>query len=556
MPTAVAYARYSSDRQHESSIEAQQQAIERYASAHGITIVELYADRAKSGTSDKRPEFLRLLDDLRRRPVDLVLVHKLDRFARNRYHAAIYSRLIKERGSRLIAVAQDFGDGPEAVIMEALMQGMAEYYSLNLATEVIKGRKIKIGKAEHPGGTYPFGYRPDGHGGYIVDEVEAYYLRRLAQAALDGKPSYAEIIREMQAVGVRGRRGKSLSPGNVSTMLKNPIYAGIYLARAGDQQIRIDNHHPAIFEKAYQEEVIRVLASKKNVGRSAAGHRKYPCSGLTFCAACGSPMYGHMQKKNGFEYAYYTCYKSCGGVRMIPADELEQAACDYVKALLSADVRAKLAGAFSAYIVHRRDEQQRAEQENKSAIAKLESQIESLMGNLSAGVLPPAVVKRIGEQITQCEEQISALKEAAAPLPDFTDVQIDDYFANAATVSPSDDYARIRSTFTQFISRIVIHPTCMEFHSTFDDWLRKRYPGLLPDRYTAPLPPEFSETPAPASRSNSKNKRLRWSAMASFPAADAASPTIKPPKTRTRSPICRLPLRAAAPQRPKAPSAT
>lgn len=125
MPTAVAYARFSSDRQHESSIEAQRTAIEAYAERHGITILAFYADRAISGTTDKRPEFLRLLSDLKTRPVDLVLVHKYDRFSRSRYDAAIYARLIQQRGGRLVAVAQDFGVGPEAVIMEALMQALS-----------------------------------------------------------------------------------------------------------------------------------------------------------------------------------------------------------------------------------------------------------------------------------------------------------------------------------------------------------------------------------------------------------------------------------------------
>lgn len=528
MKTAVDYSRYSSDRQNESSIEAQQAELDRYAASHGIQIIERYVDRAKSARSDQRPAFLQLLEDLKARPVDFVLVHKWDRFARNRYHAEIYKRLITERGAKLITIAQDFGDGPEAVILEALMQGMAEYYSLNLATEVIKGRKVKLSKGEHPGGTYPFGYLSDSHGGYVIEEVEAYYLRRLAQAVLDGTPSYSEIIREMTSVGVLGRRGRPISPGNVSTMLKNPIYAGIYEARAGDQVSIIHNHHPAIFTEEYQQEVIRVLATKKNVGRCAENHRKYLCTGFTYCASCGAPMYGHAQKKDGREYISYVCYKSCGGVRMIRADELDRAACEYVRALLSPSVREQLTAAFRAYLADRRAQQQRSVPDAKREISRLQSQIDALMGNLSSGVLPPAVLERIGKQVTDLENQIAVIQAASAsPTPDLTPVQIEDYFAGAAEISPDGDYAYTRAMLERFIARITVHSTSIEFESTFDAWLRAHCPELAPAAVASYLPPQGADNPkgvdSPAKPTNS-------------PKGGASRPKTRTPGTKAKFP--------------------
>lgn len=477
MLTAVSYARFSSDRQHESSIEAQHAAIDSYAQSRDITIVRRYVDRAKSGTNDNRPDFLQMLSDLKTLHVDYVLVHKTDRFARNRYNAAVASRIIAERGARLICVAQDFGDGPEAVIMESLMQGMAEYYSLNLSTEVIKGRKESIKKGHHPGGTYPFGYRPDGQGGYVIDELEAYYIRKLYQAVIDGRPSLRSIITEMESNGVKGRRGQYLKSGNVAAMLRLPIYAGIYKARAGGEEQTIENHHPAIVSKTIYEEAVKIMDSRKNVGRKAK--RPYLCTGLVFCGSCGAPMYGHRQTKDGREYVTYVCHKACGGVRAIRAEELEQAACDYVAALLAPDLRQQLTDMLDTYIADQRRHARSHAAESKKEIAKLRTQIDTIMDNMSSGVLPPSVLERLGKQITELESQIELLERAMCAPPEIPSASIADYFADAAAVSPNDeDPAATAKMLRRFISKITVHSTALEFECTFDAWLKEHCPTL------------------------------------------------------------------------------
>ncbi len=476
-PTAVDYCRYSSDRQHESSIEAQQAEIDKWAAAHRVRIIERYVDRAISGKTDNRPEFQRLLSDLRSRKVDYVLVHKVDRFARNRYDAAIYSRVIKQRGARLVAVVQDFGDGPEAVILEALMQGMAEYYSLNLATEVVKGRKVKISKGQHAGGTYPFGYGPDGHGGYAIVELEAHYVRRLYQAVLDGNPPYTHIIEEMRELGVKGRRGRYLTPGNVSAMLKLPIYAGIYEARAGDVSSRIENNHPAIISKEVYEEACRIMEARKNVGRRP--RIAYLCTGIVRCGLCGAIVYGHTSRKAGKEYASYICSKSCG-MRAIRAEELDQAARDYVAALLRPEVRSQLAAALSAYMEAQREQARKRVPQTKREIAKLESQIEAIMTNMTAGVLPPAVLERMGKQITDLESQIDVLKTMITEPPQIPVSMVEEYFDQAAALTEDAAFEPAHETLKHFIASIRIHQHALEFECTFDAWMRKNLPSLIP----------------------------------------------------------------------------
>ena len=477
MLTAVDYARYSSDRQHESSIEAQRAAIDQWAAAHHVQIVERYADRAISGKTDDRPEFQRLLSDLKHRRVDLVLVHKTDRFARNRYDAAIYSRVIKQRGARLVCVAQDFGDGPEAVILEALMQGMAEYYSLNLATEVIKGRKVAISKGKHAGGTYPFGYTSDGQGGYQIVEIEAHYIRRLYQAVIDGTPPYTHIIAEMHEAGIKGRRGRYLTPGNVSAMLKLPIYAGIYEARAGDTTNRIENNHPAIVSKETYEEAVRIMEARKNVGRRPKN--AYLCTGLVRCGQCGAVIYGHTTRKDGKEYASYICSKSCG-LRSIRAEELDRSARDYVAALLRPEVRTQLVTALSAYIDGQREEARRRVPGTKREIAKLRAQIDAIMTNMTTGVLPAPVLERMGKQIMDLESQIEVLETMITEPPQLSPSMVLQYFDAAAAALDDDDTEFSRDVLGHFIASITIHPHAIEFECTFDVWLRRHFPSLRP----------------------------------------------------------------------------
>lgn len=476
MLTAVDYSRYSSDRQNESSIEAQQAAIDQWAAAHHVLIIERYTDRALSGKTDNRPEFQRLLSDLRHRKVDLVLVHKTDRFARNRYDAAIYSRVIKQRGARLVAVAQDFGDGPEAVILEALMQGMAEYYSLNLATEVIKGRKVAISKGKHAGGTYPFGYGPDGQGGYQIIEIEAYFIRKLYQAVIDGTP-YTRIIEEMREAGVKGRRGSYLLPGNISAMLKLPIYAGIYDAKAGDATSYMENNHPAIVSKETYEEAVRIMEARKNVGRKP--RTAYLCTGLVRCGMCGAPIYGHTARKSGKEYRSYICGKSCG-LRSVREDELDQAARDYVASLLRPEVREQLVAALTAYMEGQRAEARRRVPSTKREIAKLQSQIDTIMENMSSGVLPASVLERMGRQITDLESQIEVLQTMITEPPQLPPSMVNQYFENVAQLDESTDLDLARQTLGRFIASIVIHPHAIEITSTFDTWLRRHFPSLHP----------------------------------------------------------------------------
>ena len=146
---AVAYARYSSDNQREESIDAQVRAIKEFCKKEKIDLIKIYKDEAKTATTDDREDFLNMISDSSYKNFDAVIVHKLDRFARNRYDSAFYKKKLKENGARVISVLEYLDDSPESVILESVLEGMAEYYSKNLSREVMKGMKETALQCKH-----------------------------------------------------------------------------------------------------------------------------------------------------------------------------------------------------------------------------------------------------------------------------------------------------------------------------------------------------------------------------------------------------------------------
>ena len=156
--TAVIYARYSSDNQREESIEGQIRECTAYAEKNGITIVKHYIDRAISAKTDNRPEFQQMIKDSDKKLFDIVLVWKLDRFARNRYDSARYKTQLKKNGVKLMSATEIISEGPEGIILESVLEGYAEYYSADLSEKVIRGMTKNARKGKFTGGAIPFGY--------------------------------------------------------------------------------------------------------------------------------------------------------------------------------------------------------------------------------------------------------------------------------------------------------------------------------------------------------------------------------------------------------------
>lgn len=432
MRKAVIYARFSSDKQDEASIDAQVRACREYASGKGYTILEVYADEAVSGKGSKtasRKAYQRMLRDVNKGLFDTILIHKYDRVARNLGEHVNLEKRLKDRQVELIAVAQDFGNTSEAKIMRTLMWSLSEYYLDNLSSEVKKGHRETALKALHNGGYAPFGYDVVGQR-YVVNELEAGYVRKIFDAAAN-REGFTAIIAELAAAGITGKRGKPIKYTQIYEMLRNEKYTGTYTytpqeeerredRRSKPNAIRIENALPQIISKAQFMEVQRIMTERKQTGKKAG----YLCSGLVYCQ-CGAKMHGVRTTRKGHEYFRYYCSKKCG-IHVVHMDEVDKAAVEYLHKLLSPENQDKIAAALRQY---QAGEKNRVEDFNKAIqwrIREKKGEYDALMKNLSTGALPAEVVADIGAQMQTIKAEIAQLQETTPPT-DFTVDQIKDW---------------------------------------------------------------------------------------------------------------------------------
>ncbi len=469
---AVAYARFSSDNQREESIDAQLRAIDAYAEKRGITITRTYIDRAFSAKTDNRPEFRRLIRDAEQSDFEAVLVHKYDRFSRNRYDHAVYGKHLKDRGIRLIAVAQDFGAGKEAILMEGITQALSEYYVANLAEEVKKGHKENALKAIHNGGYAPFGYKVE-EGRYIIDEVEAAYVRRMFAACRDGFP-YRDILRDIETAGLRGRRGRPMAYTSIYEILRNEKYAGVYLYVEGnharrDKQnaIRIEDAFPAIVDKETWNEVQRVMDSRKNGGKVTGGQREYLCSGLVFCR-CGAPMHASTSTRKGYSYSRYSCAAKCGAPT-VRCELVDNAIKEYLHECLKPTVQAQLQEALTEYAATKRRDAEKNAPSIQKEIGERKNEMDELIRRLADPRLPGEAVAALGEKIAELKRQLDALEQQLKAPRSFTPPEISAYLRAMASIDPDDPH-NVKGSLRHIVQKIEVNENEFEISSILNSF--------------------------------------------------------------------------------------
>ena len=334
---AVAYTRYSSHMQREESIKAQLRAIQAYAKDNGYVLLDSYIDEAQSGTTDNRTAFQQLIRDVKlgNIRIDAVIVHKSDRFARNRYDAAIYRNFFEKRGIKLLSVTENFQDTPESVILQSVIEGMNEYYSLNLQREVRKGLKENALSAKTTGGRPPLGYDVDKETKQlIINETEAEAVRMIFRMYLEGR-GYTEIIQALNANGYKTKRGQGFGKNSINSILHNEKYTGVYTynivapkyeksgkpiryAKAeNDNVIRIDDAVPQIISKKDFEVVQIKMRERQHKAGQFNSRANYLLSGKIFCGECGSPYSGNRRRADTEhpEYISYRCSRQNGKKR-------------------------------------------------------------------------------------------------------------------------------------------------------------------------------------------------------------------------------------------------
>ena len=407
MPAAI-YARFSSSSQREESIETQIRECTEYAKAHGLAVGKVYEDHAKSARTASRPAFQRMIRDAERGAFTDLIVYTLDRFARNRIDSAMYKQRLGKAGVKLHYAKQDFGDGPESILIESMLEGYAEYYSASLSRGVKAGMLQNAINQKTSGGSAPLGYRHDGQGHYEVVEDEAR-LVRMAFDLYEQGMGYAAIARKLSGPGL------ALSARRINGVIKNPRYTGTFELMG--QVV----HCPPIVDKA-QWERCNVRAKTVNRTRNAAGRATvcYWLSGKVFCGLCGSPMIGESGRgKNGEMHYYYKCSnrkrKRICGKKTEQKDYLEQLVMIVVERdVLHPDVVEHVAEETVRVLTQTRGQQGRLAG-IRERLKETERGISGLLRAVEMGTVSEAILRRLealertAEELRREEQQVASL---------------------------------------------------------------------------------------------------------------------------------------------------
>ena len=296
---AAIYARFSSDNQRDESIDAQLRAIRDYAKKNDVIIVAEYIDRAKSAMTDNRPEFLQMIQDSKEGQFDVVLVHKLDRFARNRQDSIGYRMELKRHGVSLVSILEYLDESPESIILESVLEAMAEYYSKNLSREVRKG----------------------------INEKEADAVRLIFKMFNDGN-GYMKIVKELNRQGYKTKTGITFGKNSIQNIVRNEKYIGVYIFnklvskdmdgkrngnayKPDDEIIRIEDCVLPIVSKEEYEMAKRKIDSRKGSRASNKAKEIYLLSGKIACGECGSSYAGN-KKMTGRNKKLHVTYRCTG----------------------------------------------------------------------------------------------------------------------------------------------------------------------------------------------------------------------------------------------------
>ena len=408
------YARFSSDNQRTESIDAQLRAMHVYCEHHNYNIVETYVDEAKSATTDRRPAFQQMINDSSTHSFNILLVHKLDRFARNRYDSAVYKRELKKNGVVVYSVLENLDDSPESIMMEAVLEGMSEYYSQNLAREVMKGLQENALQGKHTGGKPALGYDVDPvTKKLVINEDEAKAVRLIFSMYGEGY-GYTEIIDTLCHKGFKTKAGNDFKKNSLYSILSNPKYQGIYTYNRSSSKnsdgtrnshkykndeniIFVENGCPQIVDRGLYAKVQALMAEHKHTGGRANAKERYLLSGKVYCAECGYAMVGNFRHcgRSKLPYITYRCPSrryNCSN-KEISRDLLER----YVQELIEEKILNKAALKKHQHEIE--DYAQRVsiptQKQQQDELRTIEDALRNITEAIEAGLLSDTLITRL-----------------------------------------------------------------------------------------------------------------------------------------------------------------
>lgn len=502
---AVIYARYSSDNQREESIDAQIRAIKDFAQHNGYTIIREYIDEALSAKTDNRPQFLQMISDSKNRQFEAVICHKLDRFARNRYDSAFYKRILKENGVKLVSVLENFDDSPESIILESVLEGMAEYYSANLAREVKKGLKENALDCKHTGGKPPFGYDVDNTKHYIINEEEASAVKEIFER-VNRKETIGSIVKWLNSNGHRTKYGTLFSSSSINTIIRNEKYKGTYIYGKnkrikengitkdlpGNDVIRIENGIPRIVTDELWIAANKIYDKRVHVaGGQSKSKEVYLLSGLIKCGLCGGSMCGNKVRsgRNKDIRITYQCNtrktkKTCNA-KEIRKDLVEEVVLSTLEKVLAEDSINKILDFIESRYSEQKREIPSLLKQSRTELTKIDSQLNNVLDLVMNGYNTPTVLEKI--KILEVKKQ-----DLASRISYYENLESEKSINRTYAYNYLKQYSSVkakslemqRKAINVFVRKVTVFPDKIEVQTDVDTGDRPSAPSLRSSKNT------------------------------------------------------------------------
>ena len=482
------YARVSSEKQKEKDlpIRGQLEALRDYAQKHGHTIVREYVDEAESGRTAHRPAFQRMIAEAKQPnpPFDAILVWKLSRFTRNRFDSIVYKNLLRNRGIQIISINEPIDDTPSGRFLEAIIEVVDEFHSINLAQDVRRGMTEAAKRGFWVSGQTPYGYQRihirDGttrRAKLVIDPNTAPVVRQIFDLCLKGY-GIKEIAKTLNTQGIPSPNGKPWGKTTVAKILRNEVYTGTLVwgrrPQYGFDPVRVPNAVPPIIDedafKRAQELIAQRSPLLEHPRRTTS---PYLLSGLLFCTTCKSPLSGHSAKSG--RHHYYACNSRIRGrsscnTPLIPKQTIE----DFILTRICSHLLTPQHISDLLRLLNR--ELKRYKKDYKDQLATLEAQLANLnkrldrlydaleTGKLNLDDVAPRI-KAIRHQQTSIQEQIALIRDRIAHPPmQLSNKDLKQILTNLKELLNSGTPQQRRAFLKSMIKRIEIESNQITIH--------------------------------------------------------------------------------------------
>ena len=451
MKTAVIYARYSSDRQNEMSIDGQIAECKRYAEANDLLVIQEYIDRAQSATTDKRPNFRRMITDSEDQIFDIILVYQLDRFARNKNDSGYYKKILADNGVKVVSAKEQIAEDSSGVITEGMLEIVADWFSKQLSEKVSRGMLQNAEKCKYNGGVMPLGFTKDENGYYALDPEKAPIVKEIFERYASGETG-KEIMKDLNDRGITTARGTPFSTNSLQKILRNERYKGVYVYK----DLRKPGGIPRIVSDELFDKVQAIHEGKPNRGHMPATE-DYILTGKLYCGICKSGMSGKSgHSHTGTVHRYYRCFnasKNCDR-KNVRKEWIESEVIKACQSMMTDDIINILVA--DAIQRNKEDQESPAVTRIQGEIKETKKKIETLIDQIESGTSSSNIAERLTKRESQLEDLMKQLrKEQAKQKP--LDPQVIRNYLEMLRTRDLDDLEQQKMLIRAFVDRIYLY---------------------------------------------------------------------------------------------------